>query len=55
MSFESDMPDFSLIVGTLGRTEPLRLFLASMREQPGCVFEVILIDQSEHGLPDGFS
>ena len=55
MSFESDTPDFSLIVGTLGRTEPLRLFLDSLREQPDCTFEVILIDQSAQGLPDGFT
>ena len=55
MSFESDTPDFSLIVGTLGRVESLRLFLESLREQPDCTFEVILIDQSEHGLPGGFS
>ena len=56
MSFESDnTPDFSLIVGTLGRMEPLCLFLDSLREQPDCTFEVILIDQSPHGLPDGFT
>ena len=47
--------DFSLIVGTLGRTEPLRMFLDSLRDQTDCAFEVILIDQSDHGLPDGFA
>ena len=49
-----ETPDFSLIVGTLGRTDLLRTFLESLREQPGCSFEVILIDQSSNGLPDAF-
>ena len=52
---EPDTMDFSLIVGTLGRTGPRRTFLESLREQPGCAFEVILIDQSPDGLPEGLA
>ena len=55
MNTAPDTIDFSLIVGTLGRTAPLRLFLESLREQPGCTFELILIDQTEHGLPAGIT
>lgn len=40
------MPSFSLIMGTLGRTDEIRRFLASLQTQDYRAFEVFIIDQN---------
>ncbi len=40
-------PDFSLVVGTLGRAEPLARLLSSLRQQGDATFEVIIVDQND--------
>lgn len=41
------MPTFSIIIPTVGRTEELAKMLASLNEQQGASFEVILVDQND--------
>lgn len=43
------MQKFSLIMGTLGRTEEVRRFLASLQKQNYRAFELIIIDQNFDG------
>lgn len=47
------MPELSLVVCTLGRTEQLARLLTSLKAQTLRDFEVILVDQNEPGLLDG--
>jgi glycosyltransferase involved in cell wall biosynthesis len=46
------MPQFSLIIPTVGRTEELQKMLASVAKQAPASFEVIVVDQNEDARVD---